>query len=183
MLASAISRSQLIRSVVRRATGSTRTEESESSVSARFMDYGRGSAVTDESIGSPNDLIKRPNIGTRADLDMQGAVRLAPRWRSACEHRSGPAVVRGATPTANHKEGTVLKSRWSALLAALVSAAIPMVATSTILRAGEVADDDAGGICTDLGCKSGNDKCADGTITYTDGKKATYTCYTTKAAS
>lgn len=76
----------------------------------------------------------------------------------------------------------MLKSRWSAFLAALASTAVPMLATATILRAAETADADGGGICTDLGCKSGNDKCADGTITYTDGTKATYTCYTTKAA-
>ena len=68
---------------------------------------------------------------------------------------------------------------------AFVTACVSIVApVSGVLAFAAQPNDvvDEGGVCTDLGCVGGPEKCADGVLTLPSGGSATYTCYTKKAA-
>lgn len=66
------------------------------------------------------------------------------------------------------------------LLIALIAITVPVSAVLA-LSLPDSAKLMEGGVCTDLGCKGGTTKCADGTLTLPSGGSATYTCYTTIA--
>ncbi|MBA4072810.1 MAG: hypothetical protein C0497_13380 [Gemmatimonas sp.] len=57
-----------------------------------------------------------------------------------------------------------------------VSAVLAVAAQPSSRNAEEGA-----GLCTELGCRNGNAKCADGTLTTAGGTEVKYTCYTTIA--
>ncbi|MBA4072809.1 MAG: hypothetical protein C0497_13375 [Gemmatimonas sp.] len=68
------------------------------------------------------------------------------------------------------------------LVAAGVTMVLPVYAVVAVAAQPTSRDSgEAGGVCTDLGCRGGNTKCADGKLTLPDGGTATYTCYTTIA--
>lgn len=73
--------------------------------------------------------------------------------------------------------------RWTLCAGALVAATVSPLAVVAAVGRGAPSDEEGQGICDTLGCKSGNDKCADGTISYPDGVKITYTCYSKVAAT
>lgn len=71
------------------------------------------------------------------------------------------------------------RSMTVAIVSACLAIAVPV---SAVVAFAQPTPEDNSGICTDLGCKGGTAKCADGTLTYPNGGSATYTCYTTTPA-
>lgn len=66
---------------------------------------------------------------------------------------------------------------WRWCVGGLIAATLSPLAVLAAMGRVAPSSDEGQGICDTLGCKSGNDKCADGTISYPDGVKITDTCY------
>jgi hypothetical protein len=70
---------------------------------------------------------------------------------------------------------TLLRS----VLTVALGIAIPVSVVLAADKRGESTIVEDAGLCTELGCRSGQEKCATGTLTTAGGTVLNYTCWTT----
>jgi hypothetical protein len=75
----------------------------------------------------------------------------------------------------------MLRGKRVLMMLILSSVALPVAVVHAAVSRPARSGDTEAGICTEAGCKGGDDKCAEGTLTTPSGGTATYTCLTTKA--